>query len=188
MSVSVLPGMRPFTRMPSGAHSAAIDRVNESSADLAAPYIALSGRAMNTPADSTFTTAACALARRWGSAACARNTGPRTFTSKTFCHASGVSSPSGSASPSAALFTTMSMRTEAVDRPRHELVDRVEVAHVRRHAERRVADGGERGFGLRARVRLATRDDHRRAGVGEALGDGAADAARAAGDDRRPDR
>jgi hypothetical protein len=49
-----------------------------------------------------------------------------------------------------------------------------------------VAGGADRGFRLRARVWLPTGDDDGRPGVGEALGDGATDPARAAGDDGDP--
>ena len=55
---------------------------------------------------------------------------------------------------------------------------------MRRHPERLASHRREVGFGLLARVRLAARHHDVGAGCDEALGDGPADAAGAAGDDR----
>src|SRR4029453_8974715 len=108
MSVSTVPGARALTRMPSAANSAAIVRVICRSAALAATYIDTNVPWVNAPALITLTTAACPLARRWGSASCTRNTGPRRLASNDFAHASAVIEPSGRASALAALFTTTS--------------------------------------------------------------------------------
>ena len=58
-----------------------------------------------------------------------RNTGPRRFVSRDFSHASTVSSPNGSVSAFAALFTTMSSRPNWAT-VRSTRVDGVDVAHV----------------------------------------------------------
>ena len=62
MSVSTVPGASALTRMPRGAKSAAIERVNDISAALAAAYIATCAEKRNAPAEITLTTAARGLA------------------------------------------------------------------------------------------------------------------------------
>lgn len=49
--------------------------------DIGVSYIDTFGAKLNAPTDTVCRTAACALAFRCGSACCARNTGPRRFTS-----------------------------------------------------------------------------------------------------------
>src|SRR3954463_12127741 len=76
MSVSTDPGARALTRIPCEANSAAMDRVNETMAALAAEYIETNGEKMKAPAETTLRIAPCWLSRRYGSAAWTRNTGP----------------------------------------------------------------------------------------------------------------
>ena len=64
MSVSTVPGASAFTRMPRGAKSAAIERVNAINAALAAPYIATFAENRNAPAEITLTIDACSLRSR----------------------------------------------------------------------------------------------------------------------------
>jgi hypothetical protein len=114
MSVSTAPGASAFTRIPRAAYSAAIERVKEWSAALAAAYMATCGENRKAPAEITFTTAAHGLFERCGSASCTRNTGPLRFTANDFSNASGVKAPSGCVSALAALLTTMSRRPKRV--------------------------------------------------------------------------
>src|SRR3954451_7272275 len=109
MSVSTDPGARALTRIPCEANSAAMDRVNETMAALAAEYIETNGEKMKAPAETTLRIAPCWLSRRYGNAAWTRNTGPCRFTEKDFDQASWVISPSGRANALAALLMTMSM-------------------------------------------------------------------------------
>src|SRR5205823_2650140 len=90
MSVSVVPGANALTRMPRGAYSAAIERVNDIMAALAPAYMAIGPENMKAPIDSTLITDAHGLAVRCGRADCTRNTGPRRFTAYDFSHASAV--------------------------------------------------------------------------------------------------
>ena len=55
MSVSTGPGANAFTRIPEGANSAAIERVNDVSAALPAAYIETAGANMNAPTDTMLT-------------------------------------------------------------------------------------------------------------------------------------
>src|ERR1700741_1588492 len=64
MSVSTDPGASALTRIPCEANSAAMDRVNETMAALAAEYIETIGEKMNAPAETTLRIAACWLSRR----------------------------------------------------------------------------------------------------------------------------
>ena len=108
MSVATVPGAIALARMPSGASSAAIARVIASSALFADTYIETNWPCVNTPAVMTLMIDACSLARRWGSASCTKNNGPRRFASQDFESASVVIVPMGIASGLAALLTTMS--------------------------------------------------------------------------------
>ena len=75
---------------------------------------------------------------------------------------------------------------EPLDGAVHERVDRVDVAHVRRDADGLAAELLEMRLGLDAGVFLAAGDRDLGAGGDQALGHGAADAARATGDDGHP--
>src|SRR2546430_7071264 len=110
MSVLVVPGANAFTRTPRWANSAAIDRVYDIMAALAAVYMAMPPENMKAPIVRTLITDAQGLAVRWGRAACTRNTGPRRLTAYDLSHASGVMWPNGWVRALAALFIRMSRR------------------------------------------------------------------------------
>src|ERR1700739_3500804 len=105
MSVSTDPGARALTRIPCAANSAAMDRVKETMAALAAEYIEAIGEKMKAPAETTLRIAAYWLLRRYGRAAWTRNTGPCRFTGKVFDQASGWISPGRGRHPLAQFVT-----------------------------------------------------------------------------------
>ena len=73
---------------------------------------------------------------------------------------------------------------ELADRPLHQVVQRVQLAQMRRDSDRRTAHRAERPCGLFTRVGLAAGDCDVSPGGDEALSDRTADATGAAGDDR----
>src|SRR6185437_15580456 len=107
--VSAVPGLTQLTRIPSWMWSAAIASVSERTAPFVAEYSARCGRPAVAATLQKLTIAACADARRYGSAARVTRTIPTTLTSYTRCHSSSGLSATVPAAPTPALFTRMSM-------------------------------------------------------------------------------
>src|ERR1700730_13796075 len=74
MSVSTDPGASALTRIPCAANSAAMDRVNETMAALAAEYIEAIGEKIKAPAETTLRIAAWRVSRKHGRAGMRRDT------------------------------------------------------------------------------------------------------------------
>ena len=160
MSVSTVPG-RERVHADSERRPLARHRAGERVAcpAFAAEYIATFGDAMNPPAESTLITDAYALAVRYGSAYCTRNTGPRRFTPNDLSHASGVNWPSGSVSDVGGVVHDDVDAAEPVDGGVDQRLQPVEVAHVRGHPERLAAQSSVRWASVSAHasaLRLAT--------------------------------
>ena len=135
---------------------------------------------MNAPTDTMFSTAACSLAFRCGSACCTRNTGPRRFTSYDLVNASTVIVAQRLGQGIRGVVHHHVDAAELVDGALHERAEVVDVAQMRRYADGLAAEITQVRGGLFAGVGLAAGHHHARAGEDEAFGQRQADAAGAA--------
>ena len=141
------------------------------------------GEKMNAPTDTTFSTAACGLAFRCGSASCTRNTGPRRLTSNDLVNASTVIDPERLGQRVRGIVDHHIDAAELVDGALHQCSEVLDVADVRRHADRLAAEVTQMRGGLVAGLGFAAGHDDARTGEDEPLGEREADAAGAAGHD-----
>ncbi len=121
--------------------------------------MAVAGAKLNAPTEIMFTTAACGLAFRCGSAACTRNTGPRRFTSCDFANASARHLAQRLGQGVGGVVHHDVDAAELVDRALHQSFEIVDVAEVSGHPDGLAAEFAQVLRGLLAGVGFAAGDD-----------------------------